>query len=128
VCRSHRAVVRQACGAKSAARKFADRWEQTYPHAVACLRNDLDDLLTCFRYNTLEERRAVRTTNAIERRFVEVRRRTRPMGVFSDRTSMERILFAVFIHENYKQKVSTRWIHISSATPELRAKASSGVR
>jgi transposase-like protein len=97
-------------GAKSAARKFADRWEQTYPQAVACLRNDLDDLLTCFRYKTLEERKAVRTTNAIERRFVEVRRRTRPMGVFSDRTSMERILFAVFIHENYKQKVTTPFL------------------
>ena len=97
-------------GAKSAARTFADRWEQTYPQAVACLRNDLDDLLTCFRYKTLGERKAVRTTNAIERRFVEVRRRTRPMGVFSDRTSMERILFAVFIHENYKQKVSTPFL------------------
>lgn len=97
-------------GAKSAARTFADRWEQTYPQAVACLRNDLDDLLTCFRYKTLEERKAVRTTNAIERRFVEVRRRTRPMGVFSDRTSMERILFAVFIHENYKQRVSTPFL------------------
>lgn len=96
--------------AKSAARKFADRWEETYPEAVACLRNDLDDLLTCFRYQTLDERKAVRTTNAIERRFVEVRRRTRPMGVFSDRTSMERILFAVFIHENYKQKVSTPFL------------------
>lgn len=96
--------------AKSAARKFADRWEETYPEAVACLRNDLDDLLTCFRYQTLDERKAVRTTNAIERRFVEVRRRTRPMGVFSDRTSMERILFAVFIHENYKQKISTPFL------------------
>ncbi len=36
----------------------------------------------------------MRTTNAIERRFREVRRRTRPMGVFQDRTSMDRILFA----------------------------------
>jgi hypothetical protein len=32
------------------------------------------------------------------------------MGVFSDRTSMERILFAVFIHENYKQKASTPFL------------------
>ena len=67
---------------------------------MACLRADLDDLLTCFRYPTLEARKAVRTTNAIERRFREVRRRTRPMGTFQDRTSMDRILFAVFIHEN----------------------------
>ncbi len=93
--------------ARSAARRFADRWHDTYPKAVACLRNDLDELLTCFRYNTLEERKAVRTTNAIERRFREVRRRTRPMGVFQDRTSMDRILFAVFTHENSTQGVPT---------------------
>lgn len=91
----------------SAARRFADRWEAIYPKAVACLRTDLDDLLTCFRYPTLAERKAVRTTNAIERRFREVRRRTRPMGTFQDRTSMERILFAVFMHENRNQGLAT---------------------
>ena len=74
---------------------------------MACLRADLDDLLTCFRYPTVEERKAFRTTNAIERRFREVRRRTRPMGTFQDRTSMERILFAVFIHENRNQGLAT---------------------
>lgn len=93
--------------ARSAARRFADRWQDTYPKAVACLRNDLDELLTCFRYRTLDQRKAVRTTNAIERRFREVRRRTRPMGVFQDKTSMDRILFAVFIHENHNQGVPT---------------------
>ena len=51
-------------------------------------------------YRTIDERKAVRTTNAIERRFREVRRITRPMGVFQDRTSMDRILFAVFTYEN----------------------------
>jgi transposase-like protein len=91
----------------SAARRFADRWGSIYPKAVACLRADLADLLTCFRYATLEERKAVRTTNAIERRFREVRRRTRPMGTFQDRTSMERILFAVFMHENRNQGLAT---------------------
>lgn len=93
--------------AQSAARRFADRWQELYPKAVACLRNDLDELLTCFQYNTLDQRKAVRTTNAIERRFREVRRRTRPMGVFQDRTSMDRILFAVFTHENKTQGVPT---------------------
>ena len=92
--------------ALSAARRFADTWEETYPKAVACLRNDLDELLTCFRYPTLNQRKQVRTTNAIERRFREVRRRTRPMGTFQDRTSMDRILFAVFTHENKAQGTS----------------------
>lgn len=93
--------------ARSAARRFADRWEPDYPRAVACLRDDLDELLTCWCYKSFAERKRVRTTNAIERRFREVRRRTRPMGVFSDRTSMDRILFAVFNHENRNQGVST---------------------
>ena len=66
----------------SATRRFADRWQEHYPRAVACLRADLDDLLTCLRYPTLTERKTVRTTNAIERRLREVRRRTRPMGTF----------------------------------------------
>ena len=43
----------------------------------------------------------------IERRFREVRRRTRPMGTFQDRTSMARILFAVFLHENRNQGLAT---------------------
>ena len=93
--------------ARSAARRLADRWQDAYPKAVQCLRQDLDELLTCFRYQTLKERKAVRTTNAIERRFREVRRRTRPMGVFQDRTSMDRILFAVFTYENSNQGVPT---------------------
>src|SRR5215207_2395979 len=63
--------------ARAADRRFADRWQAIYPKAVACLRNDLDELLACSRYKSLAERKTVRTTNAIERRFREVRRRTR---------------------------------------------------
>ena len=57
----------------SAARRFAARWQHRYPRAGACRRADLDDLLTCFRYPSLEQRKAVRTTNALERRFRAVR-------------------------------------------------------
>jgi hypothetical protein len=66
----------------------------------------------------------VRTTNAIERRFREVRRRTRPMGVFSDRTGMDRILFAVFPHENRNQGISTPFpLDTNLLTSPLRALA-----
>jgi transposase-like protein len=93
--------------ARRAARRFADRWEARYPAAVRCLRQDLDELLAFLRFADPTWRKAARTTNAIERRFREVRRRTRPMGTFSDRTSMERILYAVFTHENRKQGTAT---------------------
>ena len=96
--------------ARSAARRLATRFLNQYPAAVACLRNDLDELLTCFRYRSEAKRRAVRTTNAVERRFREVRQRTRPMGTFQDKTSMDRILFAVFTHENKSQGVSTPFL------------------
>jgi len=86
------------------AQKYAHRWARTWkekhPKAVTCLQNDLEDLLTCFQFADPAFRKAIRTTNAIERRFREVRRRTRPMGVFSNRTSVERILYAVFMYEN----------------------------
>ena len=103
--------ARNLRSARRAARRFADRWEESYPRAVRCLRNDLGDLLTCFHIsNDPEWRRQIRTTNAIERRFREVKRRTRPMGVFSDKTSMERILFAVFTHENQNQNIPTLFL------------------
>ncbi len=86
--------------ARYRARRWMERWERIYPKAVKCLREDIEDLFTCFSFPDPEFRKAIRTTNAIERRFREVRRRTRPMGVMSDRTSMERILYAVFMNEN----------------------------
>ena len=91
--------------ARTYARRWARSWIDRYPKAVRCLRDDLEDLLTCFQFSDPDFRRAIRTTNAIERRFREVRRRTRPMGVFENRTSIERILYAVFMYENINQGV-----------------------
>ncbi len=86
--------------ARKEAGAWKEEWGQTYPSAVKCLFADIDDLFTCFQFKDLSFRKSIRTTNLIERRFREVRRRTRPMGVFSDKTSIERILYAVFMHGN----------------------------
>jgi transposase-like protein len=91
--------------ARTRARAFVDRWGQRYPAAVRCLWMDIDELLNFFVFVDEAWRKAVRTTNAIERRFREVRRRTRPMGVMANLDSVERILFAVFTHENHMQGV-----------------------
>ena len=91
--------------ARARARAFVDRWSTRYPAAVRCLWGDIDELLNFFVFDDETWRKATRTTNAIERRFREVRRRTRPMGVMANPDSIERILFAVFHHENQKQGV-----------------------
>jgi len=96
--------------ARQAAGRFADQWSSVYPKAVRCLKVDLEDLLSFFSFKDPSWWKAIRTTNAIERRFREVRRRTRPMGVFSDRTSIERILYAVFSYENKQQGISTPFL------------------
>ena len=92
--------------ARAAARRFADRRREPHPKAVECLRDGPDDLPARFRYPTPDGRRQVRTTNAIERRFREVRRRIRPMGTFRDRTSMERVLFAIFSYRNRNDRTA----------------------
>jgi transposase-like protein len=104
---SHAATLRQA---QQAAQRFATTWQAPYPQAVRCLTRDLTELLTFLRVPVGLPATAVRTTNAIERRFREVKRRTRPMGTFSDRTSIDRILFAVFTHENSKEGTATPFL------------------
>lgn len=84
--------------------RFAKKWRVTYPGAVKCLEKDIDNLLVFFSINNDVLWRKLRTTNVIERSFREVRRRTRPMGVFTNRYSVERIVFAVFHHLNVNWK------------------------
>ena len=107
----HRVMdAKHLAGARQAAKRFVEQWDQLYPKAVRCLREDLEELLTFFSFRDSSWRKAIRTTNAIERRFREVRRRTRPMGVFSDRTSVDRILYAVFSYENKQQGIATPFL------------------
>jgi len=101
---SHADTMRDA---KKALRKLKDKWGMEYPNVIKSLQQDIDQLLEFFMFDKDSWRRSTRTTNNIERRFKEVRRRTRPMGAFSDRTSLDRILFAVFSHENKNQGIPT---------------------
>jgi transposase-like protein len=54
-----------------------------------------------------------RTTNAIERCFREVRRRTRPMTCFNNNASCERIIYAVLSHlnNNWKGRTLPQFTH-----------------
>jgi putative transposase len=88
-------------------RWWAEQWRAQAPKAVACLEQDAESLLAFFACPP-KDWLAVRTTNAIERSFREVRRRTRPISCFQNNASCERIIYAVFHHLN------TRW---SSALP-----------
>ncbi len=74
-------------------------WAAKAPKAVACLEEDLEELLAFFNCPRGHWKR-LRTTNVIERLFVEVRRRIRTMCAFTTRNSCERILYSVFDRMN----------------------------
>ena len=69
--------------AQEAIEMFRRAWGKRYPSAWDILSNDLELCLTYYRYPYLHWRR-IRTTNAIERTFREVRQRTRGIGRFKD--------------------------------------------
>lgn len=74
---------------------WSRKWKRKYPKAVKCLCKDIDRLLVCFSY-PLRHRKSIRTTNPIERLFREVRRRTRPIGSFTNARSLDRITYGIF--------------------------------
>lgn len=80
---------------------WAARWREVAPKAVACLQDDLEELLA-FLNCPPAHWRTIRTTNAIERAFREVRRRTRPMSCFQNRASVDRIIYGVLSYLNKK--------------------------
>ena len=83
-------------------RAWARRWQRLAPQAVACLRRDLEELLTVLDF-PVAQRVKLRTTNVIERCFREVRRRTRPIGCFTNAASCDRIIYAVM------HRLNTGW-------------------
>jgi len=93
--------------AEAAARQFVRRWQATYPAMVGRLVRDLPELLAFYRCPPALWRK-VRTTNLIERCFVEVRRRTRPMVCFVNVQSVDRIIFSIFNRFNLEWRQHTR--------------------
>jgi len=81
--------------AEDAFRAFKVRWRNAYPSMVKKLEQDLPELLAFFN-EPQSLWRKLRTTNIIERCFVEVRRRTRPMVCFVNVKSVDRIIFSIF--------------------------------
>ena len=80
-------------------RAWKTRWRTQAQRAVCCLEEDLEELLAFYDSPQAHWRR-LRTTNVIERLFVEVRRRIRTMCAFTTPGSCERILFSVFDRMN----------------------------
>lgn len=92
--------------AEGAFGRFRARWQRSYPAVVKRLGRDLPELLSFFAFPRHLWRK-LRTTNIIERCFVEVRRRTRPMVCFVNVESVDRIIYSIFQRFNLEWKTRT---------------------
>ncbi len=100
--------------AVTAARVFCRRWRTAYPRMVRQLEADLPELLSFFHFPRHLWKK-LRTTNVIERCFVEVRRRTRPMVCFVNVQSVDRILYSIFQRFNLEWKNRTLRVFTQAA-------------
>jgi putative transposase len=69
-------------------------YRSAYPSAMAVIERDLDAMVAHLRWPS-EHRKRIRTTNLLERTFVEVRRRTKVIGRFPGETSALSLIWAV---------------------------------
>lgn len=91
---------------QAAAAAAIDRFSDRFPSAMSCLADDLDASLNHLKL-PVRHRINVRTTNLLERSFVEERRRTKIIPRFSDEKSAMKLVFATLI------RVSERWQRVS---------------
>jgi len=90
---------------RQAAAELLERYSRLYPSAMASLSDDLEARLNHLRV-PVTHRRYVRTTNLIERSFLEERRRTKIIPRFFDERSCLKLVFATL------QRASQRWQRI----------------
>ena len=81
--------------AKDALRRWRVRWMQKYPNVVASVEEDSGWLLAFFACPELHWE-YVRTTNPIERVFLELRRQQFGCGAFANRDACNRAVYRVF--------------------------------
>jgi putative transposase len=109
--KAHLVAVRDAptyeAGRQTALAVLA-RFERLYPTAMTSLRDDLEASLAHLRL-PVAHRKYVRTTNLIERSFLEERRRTKIIPRFFDERSCLKLVYATLV------RASQRWQRIRIA-------------
>ena len=91
---------------------FIERYGKDYPSAVACLQDDLEACLAFLRCPAHHHKR-IRTTNMIERAFLEERRRTKTIPRFWDEKSCLKLAFATL------WQASQRWQNVRMSEVEI---------
>jgi transposase-like protein len=94
--------AKDRAAAEASYQAWARQWADSEPAAVRCVEQDLDSLLAYYAMPKAHWK-MLRTTNAIERCFREIRRRTRSIGCFVNDKSLDRMVYGLFRFLNEKR-------------------------
>jgi len=86
--------------AKTKAKEFIVKYTDKYPTLVSCFNEDIDACLTHLMFPE-QLRRFIRTTNLIERSFVEEKRRTKIIPCHQNERGALNLVFAVLIRASF---------------------------
>jgi putative transposase len=89
-----------------AATHLIDKFSNKYPAAIKCFQDDFDNCLSFMEFPAGHHRH-IRTTNLLERCFLEQKRRTKVIPRFLDEKSCLKLVYATLI------RVSEKWNRIS---------------
>jgi putative transposase len=91
--------------------RFLETYGERYPSAVTCFTDDLDACLAFLKCPSIHHSR-IRTTNLLERAFLEQRRRTNTIPRFFDERSCLKLVFATL------WQASERWQNVKMSDTE----------
>ncbi len=89
-----------------AATNLIDKFSHKYPAAITCFQDDFENCLSFMEFPAGHHRH-IRTTNLLERCFLEQKRRTQVIPRFLDEKSCLKLVYATLI------RVSEKWNRIS---------------
>jgi putative transposase len=98
--------------AKICLENIIDEYADEYPSAMRCLEHDLDACLSFMEFPAGHHKH-IRTTNLLERCFVEQKRRTKIIPRFLDEKSCLKLVYATLI------RVSERWHKVKMSQLDL---------
>jgi transposase-like protein len=91
--------------------RFLETYGERFPSAAACFADDLEACLSFLKCPSIHHSR-IRTTNLLERAFVEQRRRTKTIPRFFDERSCLKLVFATL------WQASERWQNVRMSDTE----------
>ena len=77
--------------AVACAERLISKYGKHFPQAIECLENGLEDSLQFYEFPEIDHRK-IATTNSLERLNVEIRRRSRVIGIFPSIDSYARLI------------------------------------